>query len=76
VLVVVVAGGGVDAVPKYTAYDVAPVEAFQVKEGASRTLLAPFAGDTNTGAAGGAVTTVRSVAPPAAAPPRTRSPSR
>ena len=50
--VVLATSGGVDAAPKYTSYDVAPVEAFQVKEGASETLVAPLAGDTSTGAAG------------------------
>ena len=68
-LIVFVASGGVDAVPKYTSYDVAPVEAFQVREGVSETSVAPSAGDTSTGAAGEAIMTVRSVAPAADAPP-------
>ena len=44
---------GVDDVPKYTSYEVAPLAAFQVSVGDVVTLVAPFAGATNTGAAGG-----------------------
>ena len=49
---VFVTNGGVDVVPKYTSYDVAPAEAVQVREGVGATPVAPLAGDSSTGAAG------------------------
>ena len=52
---VFVTRGGVDAVPKYTSYEVAVVEAFQVSEGVSETCVAPLAGDSSVGAAGAPV---------------------
>jgi hypothetical protein len=52
---VVATSGGVDQVPRYTSYEVAPGEAFHVRSGVTGTRLAPGAGAINTGPGGAPV---------------------